>query len=133
MTPVGNREWGGYRKGVFAIVDQLRFLCEEIYYCKGIQFLLKIDTSLAIATSGLRTNLLLQERRTPPPKTPHSIFPNLVRYLCETRIEGTSRKVRERHGIAQKGVRAIDPRKTAARIGENAAKTNVRPPGLSAD
>ena len=39
------------------------------------EFLQGIDTSLAVATSGLRTNLLLQE---PPPfeKPPHSIFPD---------------------------------------------------------
>ena len=39
----------------------------------------------------------------------------------------------ERQGIAQKGVRAIDPRKTAALNGQNAAKASVRAPGLSAD
>ena len=37
------------------------------------EFLLKIDTSLAIATSGLRTNLLFE--KPPPPKTSRSIFP----------------------------------------------------------
>ena len=39
----------------------------------------------------------------------------------------------ERQGIAQKGVCAIDARKTAARNGESAAKTRVRAPGLSTD
>ena len=39
------------------------------------EFLLETDTSLAIVTSGLRTNLLLQEP--PLPKTPHSIFPTV--------------------------------------------------------
>ena len=36
------------------------------------EFLLKIDTLLAIATSGLRTNLLFEN---PPSENPHSIFP----------------------------------------------------------
>ena len=42
-------------------------------------------------------------------------------------------RVGERQGIAQKGVRAIGPRNTAARTGENAAKTSVRAPRWSAD
>ena len=35
--------------------------------------------------------------------------------------------------IAQKGVRAIDARKSAPRNGSNAANTSVRAPGLSTD
>ena len=48
------------------------------------EFLLKIDTSLAIATSGLRTNLLFEPP--PLPKTPHSIFPTNVFFLSATQI-----------------------------------------------
>ena len=39
----------------------------------------------------------------------------------------------ERQSIAQKGVRAIDTRKSAAGNGSNATKTSVRTPGLSTD
>ena len=39
----------------------------------------------------------------------------------------------ERQSIAQKGVRAIDARKSQLENGSNAAKTSVRAPGLSAD
>ena len=52
---------GGFQQGQggLAIVDYLRLLCEESVIARA--FLLEADTSLAIATSGLRTNLLLQE------------------------------------------------------------------------
>ena len=39
----------------------------------------------------------------------------------------------ERQSIAQKGVRAIDARKSAPRNGSNAIETSVRAPGLSTD
>ena len=39
----------------------------------------------------------------------------------------------ERQSTAQKGVRAVDARQSAARNGSNAAKTSVRAPGLSTD
>ena len=61
---------GGVKGGGFsAVVGKLGCFCEEICDCKGLE----IDTPLAIATSGLRMNLLLQER--PFPNTPHLIFP----------------------------------------------------------
>ena len=56
---------GGSRKGVLAIVDQLRFFARRSVVAR--ELLLDSDTSLAIATSGWRTNLLLQE---PLPKPP---------------------------------------------------------------
>ena len=62
---------GGFqgRMGFAAMVDRPGFLCKEICYCKSI--LTKYDTSVAIATSGRRTTLLVQEH--PHPNTPHSI------------------------------------------------------------
>ena len=39
----------------------------------------------------------------------------------------------ERQSIAQKGVRAVDARNSQLENGSNAAKTNVRGPGLSTD
>ena len=49
------------------------------------EFLLKIDTSLAIATSGLRTNLLLKN---PPSENPPSDFPKKLfqKYLLRTHV-----------------------------------------------
>ena len=84
------------------------------------KFLLDIDTSLAVVTSGLRTNLLLQE--TPLPKTSHSISPNLGSVGCQRmylhelnslshgnpdfhRFNGCSREL----GLSlKKGVRQVD-------------------------
>ena len=66
----GNREWGGSGKGV-----SNSWTCCVFFAWKSViarEFLLKIDTSLAIATSGLRTNLLFEN---PLPKFPHLIFP----------------------------------------------------------
>ena len=56
---------GGFQKGDFKWLNVLRFLRVEIGCCKG--FLLKIDTSPAIATTGLRTNLLFEN---PPFRKP---------------------------------------------------------------
>ena len=39
----------------------------------------------------------------------------------------------ERQSIAQKGVRAIEPRNSQLENDSNAVKTSVRAPGLSAD
>ena len=51
----------------------LRFLRTEICFIAR-EFLLKIDTSLAIATSGLRTNLLFEK---PPSENPPFDFPEI--------------------------------------------------------
>ena len=64
---------GGFQEGGFQIVERAAFF----FAWKSViarEFLLKIDTSLVIATSGLRTNLLFENP--PLPKTPHVIFPN---------------------------------------------------------
>ena len=61
-----------------AIVGELASLCEEICHCKAARdSLLEIDTSLAIATSALRTNLLLQDSpfRKPPIRFSRQISP----------------------------------------------------------
>ena len=55
--------------------------------------LLNIDTSLAIATSGLRTNLLFDKSF---PKTPHSIFPTKQRQIKETRIKAEANQSRSK-------------------------------------
>ena len=63
---------GGFQEGGFQIVERAAFS----FVWKSViawEFLLKIDTSLAIATSGLRTNLLFEK---PLPKTPHLILPS---------------------------------------------------------
>ena len=49
----------------------LKDLCKKFVIAR--EFLLEIDTPLAIATLGLKMNLLLQEH--PFPNTPHLIFP----------------------------------------------------------
>ena len=51
-------------------MNVLRFLRVESVIAR--EFLLKIDTSLAIATSGLRTNLLFEK---PPSENPPFDFP----------------------------------------------------------
>ena len=61
---------GGSRKG-FQIVERAAFF----FAWKSViarEFLFKIDTSLAIATSGLRTNLLFEN---PPFQKPPVRFP----------------------------------------------------------
>ena len=63
--------WGVLGGGFSAMVGVLASLCEKICYCKGT--LAKIDTSLAIAMSGLRQ--IYYCSNPPLPKTPHSIFP----------------------------------------------------------
>ena len=82
----GNCEWGGSRKGVFKKLNVLRFLCVDICYCKGI---LKIDTSLAIATSGLRTKLLFENP--PPSENPPFGFPRKITWTKGTEQKKTKR------------------------------------------
>ena len=56
--------------------------------------------------------------------------------ICQQQTTGSSslrQSLGECQGIARKGVRTTDPRKTTARNGSNAAKTAVGAPGLSAD
>ena len=56
---------GGFQEGGFQIVERAAFSSRGnllyIYIYIAREFLLKIDTSLAIATSGLRTNLLFEK------------------------------------------------------------------------
>ena len=66
-------KWGGFQEGGFSN----SWTCCVFFVGKSViarELLLKIDTTLAIATTGLRTNLLFE---IPPlPKPPHLIFPN---------------------------------------------------------
>ena len=62
---------GGFQEGGFQIVELAAFSSRGNLLLQG-EFLLKIDTSLAIATSGLRTNLLFEK---PPPENPPFDFP----------------------------------------------------------
>ena len=68
---------GGFQEGGFQIVEHAAW--------KSViarEFLLKIDTSLAIATSGLRTNLLFDK---PLSENPPFDFPNGVVYKIRER------------------------------------------------
>ena len=63
-------------------------LCCVFFAWKSViarEFLLHIDTSLAIATSGLRTNLLFDKKNLP--KTPHSILPRTTPLLCICNVD----------------------------------------------
>ena len=63
----GNCEWGGVQRGGFsAIAGELGFFAKRSVFAR--EFLLEFDTSLAVATSGWRTTLLLQEH---PPLNPN--------------------------------------------------------------
>ena len=71
VPEVGNREWGGSRKGGRQIVERAAFSSRgNLLLQLAREFLLKIDTSLAIATSGLRTNLLFAKSGTPSENPP---------------------------------------------------------------
>ena len=82
--PLGVEEGGLSRRGFSAIVGELGFLQLEIGCCK--EFLLEFNTSLAIATSGWMTYLLLQDHplQTPPPI--RSSVPGLKMFRSERRI-----------------------------------------------
>ena len=54
---------GGFQEGGFQIVERAAFSSRGNLFIAR-ELLLKVDTSLAIATSGLRTNLLFEN---PPP------------------------------------------------------------------
>ena len=65
---------GGFQEGGFQIVERAAFF----FPWKSViarEFLLKINTLLAIATSGLRTNLLFEK---PPSENPPFDIPELV-------------------------------------------------------
>ena len=77
------------------------------------ELLLKIDTSLAIATSGLRTNLLFEIEdksviwKTPLPTTPHSTFPNFSWKLKDEKRRNFSPKFRHIFQISLSGLFGI--------------------------
>ena len=63
---------GGFQEGGFQIVERAAFSSRGNLSVIAGEFLLKIDTLLAIATSGLRTNPLFEK---PPSENPPFDFP----------------------------------------------------------